>query len=201
MNYYRLSYSLTLISLLALCLTLIVKLGSHSLAVDQAIPFINNEILIAGIAFILSLIILPSLFRKRVHSIQHILTFTLLLLLVTAIAYWIIIIRSNVEYKILSIYAAPISINLSNELSYISLFLLLLPLVFILKGILNQKIYTMQWSIYLTLFYFMHGLTDAFSLPAIRMISTIETILSLVLFTFLITTTRTANTAKSDDDS
>ena len=59
---------------------------------------------------------------------------------------------------------------------------LCLPLVFPLVGLIKGKIYTHQWSAYVSLLYFMHGIVETYSEPDQRLYGILEILLSLMWF-------------------
>lgn len=63
------------------------------------------------------------------------------------------------------------------------LFFLLLPLMFPLIGMLKGKIYTHAWMSMLILFYFVHGVGEAWTTPEDRSYAIAEIILSLLVYT------------------
>lgn len=62
------------------------------------------------------------------------------------------------------------------------LFFLLLPLMFPLLGMIRGKIYTHAWMSMLILFYFVHGVGEAWTTPEDRSYAVAEIILSLVVY-------------------
>ena len=62
------------------------------------------------------------------------------------------------------------------------LFFLLLPLMFPLLGMIRGKIYTHAWMSILILFYFIHGVGEAWTTPEDRTYAIAEIILSLVVY-------------------
>lgn len=62
------------------------------------------------------------------------------------------------------------------------LFLLLLPLMFPLVGMIKGKIYTHAWMSMLILFYFVHGVGEAWTTPEDRNYAIAEIILSLLVY-------------------
>ena len=62
------------------------------------------------------------------------------------------------------------------------LFFLLLPLMFPLVGMIRGKIYTHAWMSMLILFYFVHGVGEAWTTPEDRVYAITEIILSLVVY-------------------
>lgn len=67
--------------------------------------------------------------------------------------------------------------------TWLVLGLLLVPLIFPLRGLLTGKAYTYAWSAFLSLLYFSHGISEAFSVPQERLYALLEVILSLMWFT------------------
>ncbi|MEJ2141697.1 MAG: DUF2069 domain-containing protein [Gammaproteobacteria bacterium] len=59
---------------------------------------------------------------------------------------------------------------------------LLLPLMFPLAGILRGKVYTHAWMSMLILFYFVHGVGEAWTTPEDRHYAIAEIILSLLIY-------------------
>jgi uncharacterized membrane protein len=64
-----------------------------------------------------------------------------------------------------------------------ALALLLVPLAFPLPGLLTGKRYTYAWSSMLSLLYFAHGVSEAWTVPAERAYGLLEIGLSLLWFT------------------
>jgi len=62
------------------------------------------------------------------------------------------------------------------------LLILVVPLLFPLRGILHGKPYTHEWASFLSLFYFLVGVDTAFNYQDWRMLGIVLTILSLVFF-------------------
>ena len=62
------------------------------------------------------------------------------------------------------------------------LFFLLLPLMFPLVGMIRGKIYTHAWMTMLILFYFIHGVGEAWTTPEDRIYAIAEIILSMVIY-------------------
>ena len=62
------------------------------------------------------------------------------------------------------------------------LFFLLLPLMFPLFGMIRGKIYTHAWMTMLILFYFIHGVGEAWTTPEDRIYAFAEIILSMVIY-------------------
>ena len=63
------------------------------------------------------------------------------------------------------------------------LVLLLLPLVFPLKGLLKGNPYTYAWSSFLIFIYFIHGVVEAYANPAARSLALLEVLLSVTFYT------------------
>ncbi len=62
------------------------------------------------------------------------------------------------------------------------LIVMVVPLLFPLRGLLDGKAYTHAWTGFLTLLYFIHGVGDYVVNPSERLYSSIEILLSLALF-------------------
>lgn len=62
------------------------------------------------------------------------------------------------------------------------LIVLVVPLLFPLRGLLHGRTYTHAWSCFLVLFYFTHGVVEAVSNPPERTLAIAEIILSLMMF-------------------
>ena len=60
--------------------------------------------------------------------------------------------------------------------------LLLVPLLFPLKGLIMGKPYTYAWSAFLSLFYFTHGVMEAYSLSEEQLYGIAEIICSVMWF-------------------
>ena len=63
------------------------------------------------------------------------------------------------------------------------LILLLLPLLFPLKGLLKGSPYTHAWSSFLILLYFIHGVVEAYANPPVRMWALLEVLASVTFYT------------------
>lgn len=63
------------------------------------------------------------------------------------------------------------------------LIVLVVPLMFPLRGLLHGKTYTHAWTSFLSLFYFAIGVDIAYTVPADRWLATAMTVFSLLLFT------------------
>jgi uncharacterized membrane protein len=64
----------------------------------------------------------------------------------------------------------------------VALGFLLVPLLFPLAGLLRGRPYTYAWSSMLSLLYFAHGVSEAYTLPDERLYGVLEIILSLMWF-------------------
>lgn len=65
----------------------------------------------------------------------------------------------------------------------VALFLMLVPLLFPLRGILYGRPYTFAWASFLSLFYFTHGVVEAYSNPDARWLALLEVVLSVAFYT------------------
>lgn len=72
----------------------------------------------------------------------------------------------------------------TNSTTSLALIFILTPLLIALRGILHGKRYTYAWSSMLILFYFMHGVVEAWAnkVQLIRTLALIEVFLSVVFF-------------------
>ena len=68
------------------------------------------------------------------------------------------------------------------DVDYYWVLLLTLPLLFPLKGLLNDRLYTYRWIGYMTLIYFCVGVSELVSNPMLRMYGFATTIASTSLF-------------------
>ena len=68
------------------------------------------------------------------------------------------------------------------EIDYYWVLLLSLPLLFPLKGLLNNRLYTYRWIGYMTLVYFCVGISELVSNPLLRVYGFGTTISSTLLF-------------------
>jgi uncharacterized membrane protein len=59
---------------------------------------------------------------------------------------------------------------------------LLLPLVFPLRGLLNSQPYTFAWSSFLILIYFIHGVMEVFANPSARWLASLEILCSMMFY-------------------
>lgn len=66
----------------------------------------------------------------------------------------------------------------------VSLVLVLLvgPLLFPLRGLLHGRPYTHAWTSFLVLIYFIHGVVEAWSDPAVRLYAGLEILFSVLLY-------------------
>jgi len=63
------------------------------------------------------------------------------------------------------------------------LILLLLPLLFPLKGLIRGSPYTHAWSSFLILLYFIHGVVEAYANPPVRIWALLEVLASVTFYT------------------
>jgi uncharacterized membrane protein len=66
--------------------------------------------------------------------------------------------------------------------SPLALTLLLLPLLFPLRGLLTGNPYTFAWSSFLILIYFIHGVVEAYANPAVRPLASLEILFSVAFY-------------------
>lgn len=64
----------------------------------------------------------------------------------------------------------------------VALFLMLVPLLFPLRGILYGRPYTFAWASFLALFYLTHGVVEAYSTPVDRWLAVLEVVLSIAFY-------------------
>ncbi len=64
----------------------------------------------------------------------------------------------------------------------VALLILLGPLLFPLRGLLYGRPYTFAWTSFLAMFYFIHGVSEAWSAPEVRWLAVLEIIFSLCLY-------------------
>jgi len=64
----------------------------------------------------------------------------------------------------------------------VALFLMLVPLLFPLRGILHGRPYTFAWASFLALIYFTHGIVEAYSNSEDRLLAVLEIILSIIFY-------------------
>jgi uncharacterized membrane protein len=62
------------------------------------------------------------------------------------------------------------------------LIMLLVPLVFPLRGMLTGKLYTYAWTSFLSLYYFAHGVGETYSEPDERLYGSLEILFSIMWF-------------------
>ena len=60
--------------------------------------------------------------------------------------------------------------------------ILLLPLLFPLRGLLQGRPYTYAWSSFLALFYFIHAVVELYSTPQDRYLALLELLLALAFY-------------------
>ena len=63
-----------------------------------------------------------------------------------------------------------------------ALLFLLTPLLFALRGMLHGRLYTFQWSCFLALFYFIHGVGEAYASDTVRYLGLLEILLTSTWF-------------------
>jgi len=68
------------------------------------------------------------------------------------------------------------------NIRYVLAPLFMLPLLIPLYGLLKDKLYTYRWTGFLTMLYFMIGVSEAFSNSALRIYAVLTLILTLALF-------------------
>lgn len=56
------------------------------------------------------------------------------------------------------------------------------PLLFPMRGLLNSKTYTFQWASFLSLAYFAHGITEISAHPDVWYAGVLETLASVVMY-------------------
>jgi len=71
---------------------------------------------------------------------------------------------------------------LDYEFSVVAAVLLCLPLLLPLRGLLQDRLYTYKWTGFLTLPYFLIGVSESFSNPQLRLYSIFTVTLSCLLF-------------------
>ncbi|MGB5338760.1 MAG: DUF2069 domain-containing protein [Gammaproteobacteria bacterium] len=62
------------------------------------------------------------------------------------------------------------------------LLLLVVPLLFPLRGLLHGRAYTFSWSCFLALLYFTHGIGESYSSPAVLHLALLEVTLASMWF-------------------
>jgi uncharacterized membrane protein len=65
---------------------------------------------------------------------------------------------------------------------WLVLAILLTPLLFPLRGLLQGRPYTYAWSSFLALFYFIHAVLELYSTPQDRYLALLELLLSLAFY-------------------
>lgn len=65
----------------------------------------------------------------------------------------------------------------------IVLLLMTVPLLIPLRGLLYGRPYTFAWTSFLALFYFIHGVSEAWSAPDVRLLALLEIFFSTLLYT------------------
>lgn len=65
----------------------------------------------------------------------------------------------------------------------VALFIMLVPLLFPLRGILYGRAYTFAWASFLSMIYFIHGVVEAYSSPDDRWLALLEVALSVAFYT------------------
>ncbi len=60
--------------------------------------------------------------------------------------------------------------------------ILLIPLLFPLRGLLQGRPYTYAWSSFLALFYFIHAVLELYSTPQDRYLALLELLLSIAFY-------------------
>jgi uncharacterized membrane protein len=78
---------------------------------------------------------------------------------------------------LLTAWYAWLAPSIHFPIAYALLFLLT-PLLFALRGMLHGRLYTFQWSCFLALFYFIHGVGEAYASDTARHLGLLE-----ILFT------------------
>lgn len=63
------------------------------------------------------------------------------------------------------------------------LLIMTVPLLFPLRGLLYGRPFTFAWTSFLALFYFIHGVTEAYSDPSVRFLASLEIVFSTLLYT------------------
>lgn len=56
------------------------------------------------------------------------------------------------------------------------------PLLLPLRGLLHDKLYTYKWVNFLAIFYFVHGVVEAYSNPTDRVLALLEVLFSVMFF-------------------
>ncbi len=63
------------------------------------------------------------------------------------------------------------------------LIILVVPLLFPLRGLLYARVYTYQWASFLALAYFAHGISEMAAYPDLRLAGFVETAASVMMYT------------------
>jgi len=63
------------------------------------------------------------------------------------------------------------------------LLILVVPLLFPLRGLLDSRAYTYQWASFIALAYFAHGITEMAAYPQLRLAGLMETAASVLMYT------------------
>lgn len=169
MNKCSLLLKLTLASLFTLCSALIIKSLLVTAGSNSILPSLSNAAIHYSLLSGLAVALLPGLFLNIKPAIQRLLSMTMLIVIAAAAAYSLIISAQLTDQTLLPLY------------------LLLLPLLIAMPRIQRKSVYTCQWSLFLSMFYFMHGMTDAYSLKgSLQYAAIAETTASLAFFTGLI---------------
>lgn len=167
-NSCHFKYKLTLAAFIVLTLSLLGRSMLASQANVTGQTALSHTIIQLTFILVTLLILVPGFFRNNIERLQRFSHLALLAFTLAGIIYGFLMAKQLSNYALLP------------------LFLLLLPLIVSMPGLLRQSVYTFQWSLFLAIFYFMHGSTDAVSLNTHRTGAIIETIASIILFTGLI---------------
>ena len=65
----------------------------------------------------------------------------------------------------------------------VAIAIMAIPLLLPLRGLLYGRPYTFAWTSFLALFYFIHGITEAYSAPEVRLLAMLEILFSTMLYT------------------
>ena len=57
------------------------------------------------------------------------------------------------------------------------------PLLFLMRGLLDARVYTYQWASFLALAYFAHGISEITAYPEMRFGGILETVASIIMYT------------------
>ena len=96
-------------------------------------------------------------------------------------AYWLQLLS---YFFLIGFMTAWITILAPPETFPVALILIIcvVPLLLPLMGVLHGKEKPVNWAAYLSLLYFIHGTTEAFASPSMRLLGIIEIIISLTVF-------------------